>query len=665
MGKKAEGRRSGIIFFIAKARKNKVLTPSTILDVQKLYADGDDLCTISHKLSIKEDTLKKAVRKGNIVLIRSQEKEEKANLLVKSERSALDDIQVFGKACSNVVERILSIKTGMPCSIDFGNHVDLSHAGVLFSLPALLSNGLLRYEHDFYPDQGYYSIASVFISLSFLCLLRAKTLSQSSQIPSGELGKIIGLDRIPEVKTLRKRIESFCEKCNVELWANKLSNDWMEAYPELSGILYIDGHVNIYYGNTTQMPKRYVSRLRLCMSGSTDYWVNDHLGQPFFVVNKTINSGMIQTIKEDIMPRIDKQIPNQPDERALKTNAMLHRYMLIFDRECYSPDFFYDLWHGQRVAICTYNKNVKDKWPDEEFNKYIETLATGQEQETELAERGVLLHASGSKKAIWAREIRKKTKNGHQTSIITTNYTLELVLIGLYMFARWSQENFFKYMMENFGIDTLVSYCKKKISDTTILINPAYRELENQLKKITSKLNYRKAKFAGMELGEIPIDEKKANKFLVKKSELREEIAELENEAQEIKSKKKQISRKIRFAELPENEKFDSVINQRKSFMNTIKMIAYRAETAMANIIKKHMSHTNEARKILQQIYKSDANLWVDKDNNKLIVELHKLSYWKDDKIVQKLCDELNLSEAIFPGSDLTIFYKMVSMDNP
>lgn len=614
MGKKAEGRRSGIIFFIAKARKNKVLTPSTILDVQKLYADGDDLCTISHKLSIKEDTLKKAVRKGNIVLIRSQEKEEKANLLVKSERSALDDIQVFGKACSNVVERILSIKTGMPCSIDFGNHVDLSHAGVLFSLPALLSNGLLRYEHDFYPDQGYYSIASVFISLSFLCLLRAKTLSQSSQIPSGELGKIIGLDRIPEVKTLRKRIESFCEKCNVELWANKLSNDWMEAYPELSGILYIDGHVNIYYGNTTQMPKRYVSRLRLCMSGSTDYWVNDHLGQPFFVVNKTINSGMIQTIKEDIMPRIDKQIPNQPDE---------------------------------------------------EFNKYIETLATGQEQETELAERGVLLHASGSKKAIWAREIRKKTKNGHQTSIITTNYTLELVLIGLYMFARWSQENFFKYMMENFGIDTLVSYCKEKISDTTILINPAYRELENQLKKITSKLNYRKAKFAGMELGEIPIDEKKANKFLVKKSELREEIAELENEAQEIKSKKKQISRKIRFAELPENEKFDSVINQRKSFMNTIKMIAYRAETAMANIIKKHMSHTNEARKILQQIYKSDANLWVDKDNNKLIVELHKLSYWKDDKIVQKLCDELNLSETIFPGSDLTIFYKMVSMDNP
>lgn len=557
------------------------------------------------------------------------------------------------------------MKTGVPCIVNFRNYLDLKYAGVLFSLPALLSNGLLRYEKDFHPDQGYYSIASVFISLAFLSLLRAKTLAQSSQIPSGELGKAIGLDRIPEVKTLRERIASFCAKCDVELWAGKLSDNWMEDYPDLAGILYIDGHVNIYFGNKTQMPKRYVSRLRLCMSGSTDYWVNDHLGQPFFVINKVINGSMIQTIKEDIIPRIDKQIPNQPVEKKLLENSLLHRYMLVFDRECYSPDFFYDLWHQYRVAICTYNKNVKDKWPEEEFSVHKGKLSTGEEQEVELAERGVLLQKSGSKKAIWAREIRKKNKNGHQTSIITTNYTLSVVLIGLYMFARWSQENFFKYMMENFGIDALVSYCREKISDTTLLVNPVFRELENQLKRITSKLNYRKAKFADLELGDIPIDEKKADKFLTKKAELRSEIAELEYESQQIKDNKKLIPRKLQFSELPDNLKFDNAINKRKSFMNTIKMIAYRAETAMANIIKSHMAHPNEARKLLQQIYKTDANLWVDKDNNKIIVEIHRLSYWKDDKIVKKLCDELNQSETQFPGTKLTIFYKLVSKENP
>ena len=84
-------------------------------------------------------------------------------------------------------------------------------------------------------------------------------------------------------------------------------------------------------------------------------------GQPCFVVNKVVNGSMIQTITEDIIPRIDKQIPNQPSKNQLLEAPWLHRYMLVFDRECYSPGFFYDLWHEHRVAICTYNKNVRDK----------------------------------------------------------------------------------------------------------------------------------------------------------------------------------------------------------------------------------------------------------------------------------------------------------------
>ncbi len=219
--------------------------------------------------------------------------------------------------------------------------------------------------------------------------------------------------------------------------------------------------------------------------------------------------------------------------------------------------------------------------------------------------------------------------------------------------------------MQHFGIDTLVSYLKEKISETAILINPAHRALEGQLKKVTSKLNYRKAKFGGLELGNIPIDDKKAKKFLVKKAELRNEIVELEQEADRIKQKKKQVPRKIQFSQLPENEKFDNAINQRKAFLDIIKMIAYRAETSMANMIKPNMSHPDEARKLLQQVYQSDANLWVNKTESELCVEIHRMSYWKDDKIIQKLCDQLNATKTKFPGTDLTIFCKLVSGYNP
>ena len=611
-------------------------------------------------LGIKEDTLKKAIRAGR-VLLSSNNGQWADTSQNKSERSLADDQPGMGKACVNMLGRILSTKTGIPCPINFSPQVDLNHAGVLLSLPALLANGLLKYQEDFYPNTGYYSIASVFLSLAFLSLLRIKTLSGSSRLPPGELGKAIGLDRIPEVKTLRERIALFCEKADIGSWSVKLSKDWMEGYPELSAVLYIDGHVKIYFGGTTKMPKRFVSRLRLCMSGSTDYWVNDMTGQPFFVINKVVNSSMIEVIKNDIIPRVGTDVPNQPTEEELDENQFLHRFMVVFDRECYSPDFFYDLWQ-ERIAICTYNKNVKDKWPDEEFSKQKGQLPFGPEQEMEIAERGVLLQNKGSKKKIWAKEIRRKTGTGHQTSIITTNYMLCTIMVGLYMFARWTQENFFKYVMQNFGIDTLVSFCKEKVGDTTILVNPRYRDLEGQQKGLTSKLNHRKSKYATMELAELPTGEQKMKLYIQKKSELVDEITALEKEIQQVKTSKKEVPRKIKYSELPEEEKFDNVINDRKKFLDIIKMIAYRAGTAMSNMIKPLMSHPNESRVLLQKIYKTDANIYPDYNKKVLTIEIHNLAYWKDDKILQKLCGQINKSETKFPGTELTIYYKMVSV---
>ncbi len=375
-------------------------------------------------------------------------------------------------------------------------------------------------------------------------MLRLKTLSGVDSLPSGELGKTIGLDRIPEVKTLRTRIVQFCQKANINKWSMKLSKDWMEESPELSAVLYIDGHIKLYYGHETSPPKRFVSRMRLCLSGTTDYWVNDVLGQPFFVVNKTISNGLIQTIKENLLDKFNSDVSNQPTQLELAENKYISRYMLVFDREGYSPDFFYDLWQD-RISIATYKKNITDKWDDEEFTEHTGILPFGTQKTIALAERGVLLQNKGSKKKLWVREIRSKSKSGHQTSIVTTNYTLSIIMIGLYMFARWSQENFFKYMMQEFGIDTLVSYFKEKITDTTSLVNPEYRTLESARKKITSKLNRIKAKFATLTLQSESIDEKAMEKYISKKEELKDEIEQKETEIEQIKLQRKYVPKRI------------------------------------------------------------------------------------------------------------------------
>ena len=101
---------------------------------------------------------------------------------------------------------------------------------------------------------------------------------------------------------------------------------------------------------------------------------------------------------------------------------------------------------------------------------------------------------------------------------------------------------------------------------------------------------------------------KKIEKNLIKKQEIKEEIEAKEIEIEAIKQQRKAIARKITYAELPKNKRFDNVINQRKHFLDTIKLIAYSAETSLSNIIKQYMTHKDESRLLLKQIYKTDAD---------------------------------------------------------
>jgi len=582
----------------------------------------------------------------------------------KSSRSLLDNTTGMGKSCTNELSRVLASCSGISSQSIFGNHVDVSHGGLLLALPSLLSCGLLRHISRFESVSGYYTATQVFISLAFLMLLRVTKLEQTDTVPVGELGRCLGLDRIPEVKTLRERIALFCQVSNVEEWLSLLSCDWMQTDEALEGVLYVDGHVNLYYGKQTQMPKRFVSRLRLCMSGSTDYWVNSQLGAPYFVIHKTINEGMISVLKEEIIPRLNMDVPNQPTEAALAEDVNLHRYMLVFDREGYSIELF-EYLSEQRIAFCTYRKNVKEEWPEEEFADYEIVTPSGETEIIRLAERQTLLCGKKEKgekpKEVRVREIRKKTNSGHQTSIITTNRILNMVNIAFFMFARWGQENFFKYMVESFGIDSITSYSKNLIPDMSSVINPQYRELDRQHKTISTLINNKKIKYAGISLQNIEMSKKEIDRYAIKKNDMQLEIEDLEKQRITIIEKKKKTQKKILFKDLDENQKFNTSVNERKFFLDTIKIIAYRAETALCNIINKQMASPQQARTLIRKLYSSDADIELDKTNDVLLIKIHRTNHWNDDKIFEYLCDQINDTETKFPATNLTCKFKLVT----
>lgn len=536
----------------------------------------------------------------------------------------------------------------------------MASAGVLLALPGLLSGGLLKYcDENFRLPKGYYALESLMVILAFVALLRIKSLEKVRYCDTGELGRMVGLDRIPEVKTLRRKIEYLSANGNPERWEKQLATYWMEQHPDLAGTLYVDGHVRVYHGGQTQLPKRYVSREKLCLRGITDWWVNDGTGQPFFVVREVINAGMLAVLRDKIVPRLLQDVPNQPGQEQLDADPYRYRFGIVFDREGYSPAFMKQLWQ-QRIACYTYRKYVNDKWPESEFTRQRVLMPGGEKLSINLAERGIYY----KKEKIWVREIRKLTESGHQTALITTDYFNDMAQIGGRMFARWSQENFFKYMMEHYGIDRLIQHGVEKMDETVKLVNPVYRQLDSRVRSSRATLA-RKTRTYGELIFEAEIDEHTVARYTEKKSVLREEIEALTKDLETLKGERKQTDKHVLYSDLPKSEQFKKLKSRGKQFVDTIKMIAYRAETAMAQIAKEFMLKKDESRAFIRQIFMTDADMQPDHQAEILHIRLHTMTNPRNNVYAEKLCLVLNDSETVFPGTNLRMVYSLVSNQIP
>lgn len=538
---------------------------------------------------------------------------------------------------------------------DFQTALDVPNGGVLCALPALLAVGLLASADVFFTlPRGYYGLDSLFLLLAFMALARLKTIESLRYCAPGEWGKLLGLDRIPEVRTLRHKLHWLAEHGQPEPWSAELCRHWMAAAPEQAGVLYIDGHVRVYHGQQALLPRHYVARQKLCLRASTDYWVNAMDGQPFFVVHPAVDPGLIQALEQEILPRLLREVPGQPAPAALAADPLRHRLTLVFDREGYSPDLLQRL-KSLRVACLTYHKYPGEDWAEEEFQGQPVPLANGQIVEMKLAERGTRL-----KNGLWVREFRKLTERGHQTAILCTDYRSTSAPLAGAMFARWSQENFFKYARQQYNLDRLVAYETEAISETLRVVNPAHRRLDGQVRSATGKLNRLRAQFGAMTL-DTPIEPEKVEPFLQKKAALQEAIDLLQQEVQTAKAERKATPKHIPLGDLPEAERFQQLSTHSKHLVDTLKMIAYRAETAMANLLREHLSHPDEVRSLLQALYRTEADLLPDHEAGTLTVRLHHLANASSDLAIQKLLEELNETETLFPRTQLHLIFKMGS----
>lgn len=650
-----------------KTRGATVLIADVIVQAQALLSQGRSRRQVAEQLNIRYDTLRKAVNQGRLHEPATETNTAPDNQADaasdQSARSVADAAAEMGVACTRPEERVLAA-TGMlqGAPTRFENCRDVSFGGVLCALPALVANGLFDHLQKCFPSLGgYYTTLQVITLLAYMALCRIKTVEQLQYESPGELGKLMGLDRVPEVRCLRNKLSQLSAGDAPDEWAGLLSQQWLEADPERTGTLYVDGHVRLYHGKQTKLPRRFVSRLRLCLRGTTDYWVNDALGLPFFAVERPIDHGLLEALKSDIVPRLLEDVPDQPTQEELDADPHRCRFVIVFDREGYSPAFFQEMWQTHRIACITYHKFPKENWPEAEFSETQVTLPRGETVSLKLAERGSRV---GDKKlGLWVREIRKLSPSGHQTSLISTAYGQLAVADAAGLFSRWSQENFFRYMMEHYAIDLLSEYQTEEIPGTNRpVVNPRWRELDRRYRSLRTTLQRRLAEFAAHALH--PTTDREDHEAVAhweqQKSELRETIEHLEHDLEEVKTQRQATPHHLEWDELEAEDKFERLAPSRKRLLDTVKLIAYRSETALTTIVRSTLSREDDARSLVRDLFRSAADITPDLRANELRIGVHSLANPRSNRAIGALLEELNASELTYPGTRLKLVYTLL-----
>jgi hypothetical protein len=234
----------------------------------------------------------------------------------------------IGIAATRTTERAMAI-TGEQAYApsEFEVQESVMHAGVLFSLPSLISQGLTKFFEVFKPlPAGFYGLHHIILILSFMALCRIKNPEQLKKVPVGEFGKIIGLDRIPQVEYFREKIKQITDQCRCDRLHSVLFEDWVKSMGD-DTFFYIDGHVRVYSGELAHLPKHFVSREKLCLSATVEYYVNNFQGLPLMVIMGELNERLKGAIEQSI-EKIKATLPLPSDPKD-------PHFTLVFDREAY------------------------------------------------------------------------------------------------------------------------------------------------------------------------------------------------------------------------------------------------------------------------------------------------------------------------------------------
>jgi Transposase protein len=638
---------SGVVGLVEKRRGPKgphALTPEVQRRVQKMLDRGESIRGTAASVGLSERGLRHAIKRGLLRARTSTPAESAAPdsaevLTSPQDRAAADQACAAGVATKRKTDRVLA-RTGtlVEAEPEFEAMEAVAGAGVLLALPALLHEGLCEVGSAVYDRlcNGFFGLRSVLLTFAFMALLRIKTPEQLTEHAPGELGILLGLDRVPEVKTLRRKLREMGGRHLADIFTRRLTERWARAGPRELALLYVDGHVRPYHGRKHVLPKHHVQQRGRPMPGTKDFHVNDRRADPLFFVTAEATEGLLATLDSTLLPEVRRLVGPR------------RRVTIAFDREGWSPERFAK-WKAEGFDVLTYRKGEQSRWQDR-FFAVVKGTVGGKKVEYCLAEREVKL-SNGLK----VREIRRLTDDGHQTAVITTNEKLRLLAVAQRMFSRWRQENFFRYMRHEFALDHLCTHKVESADPKRLVPHPERARLEKELRAVRAA----RTRLLERALELAPGKTTRVGKRQVDEAELDQLIRQRATEAHKLAARIAKLPKRVPIAEVLEPDQIVQLERERKVLVDAIKLTAYRAESSLARLVEPFFSrHEEEARKFLKSIFTATADIIPDHRNRRLTVRFHGLASPRATRALGELCTLVSQDAPFYPGSTLRLHFE-------
>jgi transposase len=518
----------------------------------------------------------------------------------------------------------------------FGSGANIPRAGVLLALPALVQSGVFECAQQVYGSLGpaFYGLRTSLLTLLLMALWRIKRPEGLKEHSPQDLGRVLGLDRAPEVKTLRRKLARLAATERAAQFGQALAQQRVASHGAALGFLYVDGHVRVYHGQHT-LPKAHVTRMRISLPATSDYWVNDTAGDPLFVVTAEANAGMVK-----MLPRILEQV------RALVGDR---RVTVVYDRAGFSFKLFQQILDAE-FDLLTYRKAPFRRVARRCFRpRRLER--DGRTFTYVLADQEVRLHHA----KLRLRQVTRLMEDGHQTPVLTSRRDLADTEVAYWMFNRWRQENFLKYMVEEYALDALVEYAALPDDPAREVPNPLWAAVDAQLHQARAYLDRLQAEYGLEALVNLEQQRRTMRGFKIAQGKLGQKIWGAWQRVRQLEKRRAAVPRRVPVQSLTE----DPVVKlapERKHLTNLIKMVAYQAESDLFRLVAPHYRRAeDEGRTLIQSALASAADLEVTP--TELRVSLAPQSSLHRTRAIAALCEELNRTNTLFPGSRLRLRY--------